>query len=209
MDAVAIGRSTRRALVAAVLLLGLAGCSQTPPGVTAEPEPSRTPAATETAPPAEPSEEPDPEPDETAPPPEPSPDPATPVTLACSSLLSAQQLYDFNPNYGAAPDYAPEAAVIGRVVGLSGTACGWMNQTSGAVIETAVARPGASQLPDMQAVAAAGTAVPEWGDGWFEVDGDVGIAQVFVDGLWLVVASTEFVEPGDASPIVEAVLGNL
>ena len=56
--------------------------------------------------------------------------------------VTADQLYAFNPNFGADPAFEPTSSdVIAVVEEDAGTACGYLNQSSGEVIEIGVATP--------------------------------------------------------------------
>ena len=141
-------RALGPALVAAASVLLLAGCSGAMPGATdpaAPPAATEPPAATATDP-AEPAEEP------------------IPFEVACDELLSADDVYAFNPNYGTDADYEPSAAGVLGVVDESGTACGLLNQTNGAVIEFGVATPPTGALETRHGDAALNShVVPTYG----------------------------------------------
>ncbi|WP_394551357.1 iron ABC transporter ATP-binding protein [Agromyces sp. MMS24-JH15] len=201
-------RRPRRPLIApvlgAVLLASaLAGCGTADPAETAEPTPDATSAAT---PGATATTDPSATPEAPAP---------TPFEIACDALLTAEQVYAFNPNVGVAPDYEPEGSTILAVVDAGGTACGWTNQTSGELIEIAVAKPGDEPLEAAaNTAAAARTAVPTYGtppavEGYFSSTGRGGTAEVITGPYWIVVESAALFEPGDAAPLIEAVMGNL
>ncbi|MEL4318915.1 iron ABC transporter ATP-binding protein [Leifsonia sp. YIM 134122] len=156
---------------------------------------------------------------------EPSTDPSptatvpagTPITIGCDELLTNDDVYAFNPNYGTAPDYTPTAdSVVAAVAADNGLACGWSNQSSGDLIEVAVAQPDADQLVTLkQNAAATMNAVPTYGtppavDGFFSQSQDTGTVQIFTEsGYWLVASSTAFFEPGDAVGIITPALSNL
>jgi hypothetical protein len=197
-------RSSRAALTWTALAVTsaalLTGCA---PG-DADPSASPSPSASATS-------EPTPAPTETAAPEETSP----PFAIACDALLTLDQLYAFNPNVSADPGYTPSSASITAVVDEGGTACGYVNQTSGEVIEVAVATPTASVLEAMAGAAAeTSTPVPTYGtppevEGYFMQSGNTGRVQVFRGPYWIVMESALLFEPGDAEPLVSAVLGNL
>ena len=189
---------------AAVVLLALAGCTPGTTGPTATNIPGETltprPTSTSTATVA---------PTSTA-------APGTPVTVTCTQLLSPQDIYDFNPNFGVAPNYAPKAGTPQKAaVDDGGIACGWSNQTSGDLIELAVSHPSAEHLTELRTQAAASlSAVPTYGtppavDGFFAQKDDAGSLQVFTDTYALVGSSTAFFEPGDAAQLVQAALSHL
>lgn len=186
------------AIIAAASVVFLGGCTaEAPrPTATAAPTASETPAATEPAP------------TETA-------EPPVPFTIECDALLTPQNVYDFNPNFGADPDYEPSAEGITGIVEEAGTACGWLNQTSGELIEVGVATPPPSALEARKNAAALdSTPVPTYGtppdvEGYFVQSDSSGEAQVFQGPYWIVIDSSSLFEPGDAQLLVTAVLGNL
>ncbi len=123
-------------------------------------------------------------------------------------------MYAFNPNYGTDPGFEATGNAAQTAVKYDGVACGWLNQTSGAVIEISVAQPNdvlQTTLVD-QALSTSKT-VPTYGtppiEGFFAVAGGVGTAQVFSGASWVTVSSTEFFEPGDVQSLVASVLSHL
>lgn len=185
--------------VAASALL-LAGCA-TPAGTDSPDSATETPQTQQA--------DPTPQPTETPPP---SEEPI-PFAIECDALVTLDQMYAFNPNYGYAPDYAPSAAHIVDATELQGTACGWLNQSSGDIIEIAVATPPPGELTSrLNAAALEAKPVPTYGtppavSGYFTSSATE--AQIFVDEYWLVLSSPAFVEPGDAQQLASAVLENL
>lgn len=178
----------------------LAGCA------SGEAEPSATPTPKPTA-----TATPTPEPTETAAPEE----PATPFAIACDALLTLDQLYAFNPNFGVDPEYSPDSATVAKVVEQGGTACGYLNQTSGDYLQIAVATPSPSGIEAMAGAAASqSTPVPTYGtppevEGYFTQAGNEGQVQLFRGPYWIVMESSLLFEPGDAEVLVSDVLGNL
>lgn len=144
-------------------------------------------------------------------------DPPTPVTLSCDQLVTPDQMYAFNPNFGATADYKPTSGTPQKqVADWKGTACAWQNQTSGEIIQIAVAKPPASQLESLKNSAiTVSQPVPTYGtppiEGYFKAGtGDkAGQAQIFSGPYWIVAESTAFFEPGDAAQLMTNVLGNL
>jgi hypothetical protein len=200
---------TLRPVVASVVLLAasaalLSGCSAGDPGATATPPPaSSAPGTTEGGQTAEP------EPTEPA-------EPPIPFAIACDALLTPDQLYAFNPNFGVDAAHTPSARPAVAVVDdHEGTACGYLNQTSGEVIEIAVATPTATAVQTLaNEAASSSTAVPTYGtppavSGYFTRSGEHGQVQVFSGPYWLVIDSTAIFEPGDAQTLVADVLANL
>nr|WP_152602296.1 iron ABC transporter ATP-binding protein [Cryobacterium roopkundense] len=183
-------------------LLVLTGCS---PAATGTPTGSATPSATASAPAS------------ATPTPTPTPEPTgTPIALTCDQLLTAQEAYDFNPNYGTAPAYEPSSgSLAATAVKYSGLACAWSNQTSGELIEIAVAQPEAALMTTLEDKAIADSqVVPTYSSspeikGYFTMEAASGQVQVFTDTYWLTLSSPAFYEPGDAQTLVAAVLAHL
>ncbi|PJJ61608.1 iron ABC transporter ATP-binding protein [Compostimonas suwonensis] len=148
--------------------------------------------------------------------PTPTEDPGIPVTIACDQLLTPDDVYAFNPNFGTQPDYAPaEGSSAAEIVAAQGLSCGWLNQTSGDTISASVGQFGDPHLESLKnTMVMESKPVPTYGDpatieGYFEVENGVGQANVFSGPYWISMSSTFFVEPGDAQPLVAAALANL
>lgn len=190
--------STSRSLIIATLVcttaLTIAGCAPTAP------EPSATP--TDSAPSATPT------PTET----EPAATEDTPVEIECSTLVSDQVIYDFNPNFGAQPDFTPAPGSDPEtILGREGVACEWVNGTSGETMIVAVANLPTSELDALKNdLIMTSNPVPTYGvEGYFQVTAGVGEAVAFSGPYWIVGESTAFFEPGDASTIMEAAIAAL
>jgi hypothetical protein len=188
-----------------LVLLALTACSTEPAkgGSTTTPSAgsTATPGATD-APGATPT--PTPTPEATG----------TPVALTCDQILTPDDVYAFNPNYGTAPDFKPTGTAAQTAVKYDGVACGWLNQTSGAIIEVSVTQPNdVLQNTLIDQALSGGQTVPTYGtppiQGFFAVAGGVGTAQVLSGTHWVSVSSTEFAEPGDAQTLVASVLSHL
>jgi len=142
-------------------------------------------------------------------------DPPTPVTLTCDQIVTPDQLYAYNPNFGVAPDYVPKAGSLEKqAADWKGAACGWSNQTSNDLIEIAVAEPPASALEGLKnAAVTSSQPVPTYGippevEGYFK-PGTAGEVQIFRGSYWIIATSPAFFEPGDAAPLMQNVLANL
>lgn len=196
-----LARPAGLAAAAAASVVLLSGCTPgspeatetaAPPTDSATPAPSGEPTAS-----AEPTEEP------------------TPFAVACDTLLTNEQMYAFNPNFGTDPGYSPSGARVVAVADEAGTACGWLNQTSGDVIEVGVATLPPEALEQRKNEAALGSnVVPTYGtppeiEGYFRQVGGSGEVQVFRGTYWIVIDSAALFEPGDAQQLVSDVLGNL
>ena len=204
----ATGRRLRAALAltgVSLALIALAGCA---PAGNSEPTASATAKPTGTAT-SEPSATA--EPTATA-----TPGPVaegTAVDKSCDQVLTADDVYDLNPNMSVDPGYSATSDVAVTATSYDGISCGWLNETSGEVIEVSVAMPNdtlANTLKD--AALAGGEIVPTYGsapdvEGYFSAA--TGTAQVFTGGYWVAVTSPDMIEPGDAERIMGTVLGNL
>ena len=142
-------------------------------------------------------------------------DPPTPVTLTCEQVLTPDQVYAYNPNYGVDPGYAPKKGSLeARIADWKGITCAWKNQTSGDVVQVAVAQPPASALEGLKnAAITSADPVPTYGvppqvEGYYK-KGTPGQVQVFRGPYWIVAESSTFFEPGDVAPIMQDVLGNI
>lgn len=190
---------TALAATTAVLLTACAS-GEPEPSASASPSPSASATAEPTASPSETAA-----PEETA----------TPFAVDCDALITLEQLYAFNPNFGVDPSYAPDAAPMTTVVEQGGTACGYLNQTSGDYLQVAVATPTAAGLEAAaNAAAEQSTPVPTYGtppdvEGYFAQSGNLGQVQLFTGPYWVVIESPLLFEPGDAEQLAAAVRGNL
>jgi hypothetical protein len=138
------------------------------------------------------------------------------VALTCDEALTQDDVYAFNPNYGTAPDFSPEAgSAAATAAEFDGFACGLMNQSSGTIISVGIAAPN-EVLRNQQydAAVAQSTPVPTYGDapaveGFFTSINGVGQAQVFTDTYWVTMNSVDFFEPGDTQGLMAAVVSHL
>lgn len=131
------------------------------------------------------------------------------MTQTCEELVTPNELFEFNQNFGPQPEYEAEpGSLAARVVELRGVACGWSNQTSNETIEIAVAHLPTSDITDLKNdLVLKSTAIPTYGDeAYFDSDSGVGTAQVFSGDYWIVARSVTFYEPGDATTLVEDVI---
>lgn len=186
-------------LIAGLGLAGLSACSSE----TTPPKHTKTPIT-------QPSTTPDSKPSST---PTATQKPWSSVTLTCGQILTLQQVYDFNPNFGTDPNYSASATGdVAKIAAGHGLTCGLLNQTSGEKIEIAVGLPPANVMTDLKNDAITNSnAVPTYNvpEGYFAASGGTGEAQAFQGGYWLVMRSTVFLEPGDAAPLMTSALGNL
>jgi len=182
------------ALLAATVML--TGC-RTPEPAPTTPAPSPSESAT---PSAEPS-------------PTDAPPSSTPVDIPCSELVTAQAMYDFNPNFSLLDSWTPNpGSAAADALAADGVACRWKNDTNGEVIDVSVASFDSATLDELaSSTYSHSTMVPTYGgdEAYFEVTDNVGEAVVFDGSYWVVATSSYFLEPGDAEPIVAAALSAL
>jgi hypothetical protein len=204
------GIRTGFALTGATLaLLALAGCA---PESGAEPSASATPSATATA-----SAEPTADATASAEPTEaPAPPPAAEgaaVDMTCDEVLTADDVYSLNPNLSPDPGYAPTSDTAVTATTYNGLSCGWLNNSSGAVLEVSIALPNETLANSLKDTAlTTGGIVPTYGsppevEGYFSAETTT--AQVFTRGYWVSFIDASMIEPGDAEPVLNSVLGNL
>jgi hypothetical protein len=186
---------------AIVVLVALAGCvptAENDPGATA----TATPGATAT-------QLPTPSPTPTATPTT-GPD-AVPLSIPCAELITPDAMYAYSPTF-ALVEAAPASGSLGaRALDYEGTACTWVNESSGNTIVISVA-----QLTDATLTAlrneldASRTPVTAFGvDGYFDIVGGAGEAQVLSGPYWLTATSPVFSEAADVQDLVEAALSAL
>lgn len=194
----------RTLAVAGTVALSLSACtgpspagpdaSTTPPGAS-----SSTPDATATATAA------------------PAPDlVSTPFTVACDDLLDAGSLSSYYPALAPVPaddvsgDESRDGDALEVVAQADGTTCTWQD-ADGATITVGVARFDDDSLNELaNDLVATSNSVPTFSvEGYFDTPGGVGTAEAFSSPAFVVARSTTFLEPGDAEPVVSAVLSAL
>jgi hypothetical protein len=128
----------------------------------------------------------------------------------CTILLTPAQVYAYNPNFVADSAYKPKAGEIPATIAANnGQTCGWLDETSGSVLEVAVATPLPSELATAKAAAAGGAPITSGGEsGYFAVHNGVGSAQFFFGSLWLDISSADFAAAADAQAIYPTVVAN-
>jgi hypothetical protein len=138
---------------------------------------------------------------------------STPVDVPCTTLVSLQTMYDFNPNFSLLGSWNPDAGTpAAEAVAARGTVCRWQNGTSGEVIDISVASFDEATLEaKATATSSSSTKVDSYGsdEAYFSSNGGIGEAVVFHGAYWVVVRSVAFFEAGDAQPIVSSVLAAL
>jgi hypothetical protein len=138
--------------------------------------------------------------------------PGTPINLSCSELVSPQAMYDFNPNFGINPTLTPAPGSQGAITAdYNGLTCIWVNESSGETITVAAADLPADLITGIaNDLLATSNSVPTYdAEGYFQLVGNVGEAEVVSGSYWVTATSTAFFEPGDAAPVIAAALSGL
>ncbi|GAB3408377.1 hypothetical protein GCM10027515_25580 [Schumannella luteola] len=187
-----MSRSLRTAALAAsagAALLLLAAC--TPAGDSdASPKPTTSRSASPSAS-SSPSGSPSPSVSPTA----------TPVDVSCSKLVSAQTVYDFNPNYVLLTKPSiPAGSAAAQAQADGGVACAWQQTTTGHVIYLSAARYPADKIEQLKAAAGPTTTAFGAGSGYWS--GTTGTA--FAGDAWIVATSVDFYEAADASTFIDS-----
>ena len=194
--------------------MALSGCVSSP-SASSSPTPHQTgdltqaPATPSSAGAASPSAPASSSPRPTATPTGPS---SIPIRVACSSLVSANTIYAYNPNFGLLSSWTPTpGSAAATALSKSGVACRWSNQTSGDTIDISAAHLDSASIESLKNQSiATGKLVPTYGDeAYFHVANGVGTAVVFQGNYWVVATSVDFLEPGDPADLIDAALSAL
>ncbi|MGM1028541.1 MAG: hypothetical protein ACQEWM_01575 [Actinomycetota bacterium] len=196
------------ALVATATALALTGCEPGALAPSVSPEPSSsaseqpTPSSSDSegegetaSPSATPTETELPESPEPIPAPTGTALPTTPPVagdISCTDVYTADQLYEFNPNFAPSSDQGSLPGAIDDVADAGGTVCAYQHVTGSDRLLIGV-------LSD-----AAGFAAPA-----FETVSDMGIATSPQDGAIIAVASQYFDTVQDAQQVIDQVADNL
>ena len=191
--------------MAVVVLLG--GCAdgdeQAEP--SASPSSSSSPSSTPSA-----AASPSPSPDSTGPAAEPDAGGETaslvgvPLGVGCDVLVSPQALYDLNPNVGTDPGFDPAARALAPVaLGLGGTACGYLNQTSGEKISVSAARVESGSVTDLSAEVTARGGGLNNGRA-FRSTASASTLEVVTGDRWIVVEAPPVFAEEDLQPLADA-----
>jgi hypothetical protein len=138
--------------------------------------------------------------------------PGTPINLSCSELVSPQDIYDFNPNFALidSAEAAPGSQAA-RALDFLGLACTWVNESSGETLTISAANLTPEALTEIgNELVSSSNSVPTYDvEGYFQLVGNVGEAEVVSGSYWVTATSTAFFEPGDAAPVIAAALSGL
>jgi len=183
------------ALVVPLILFALVGCVDAPDAIDQTPTAGYTPTPTPATPTASATPGPTSE----------------PFAIDCSDLISAAEIYEYNPNFGGVEGWVPSpGTVAGDGVAAQGTACRWQNQSSGATIDVSVAHLLGPGLSAKRAEVAASSTPAPWAiEGYFLANGGPGVAQAFTGEYWITVESTTFFAAEDVAPLIEYISGAL
>lgn len=137
----------------------------------------------------------------------------TPVTMGCDQVLTLQNVYDYNPNFGQNPSFSTPDQIT-PLTKIGGVACGWINQTSGSTFAVGIAKPDAPTTAELTSQAASTlSSTPAYGSspvqGYFGLQNGVGVAEVFSNGYQIVITSSDFGQAEDAAQLMQFVLANL
>lgn len=193
-------RTRRPVLAVTTGLIGLTLLTAcVPSGPEPEPTATTTPSATPDA--------------SSTPTPTPSPtDEIIPFTADCNALITPAVMYAFDPNLSPFGAVTPDAGTVAAdAVAAGGIACRWVHGTTGQTLDLAVAHLSASASTALKNdLVTSSNSVPTYGvEGYFRVVGGAGEAQAFPDPYWVSIVSVEFAEPGDATPLMDAVISAL
>jgi hypothetical protein len=138
------------------------------------------------------------------------------VKLTCDQVITPDQVSKLVPSVAPVSGFTPEkGSDAAKAVSYSGVACGLSNASSGNTTAVAVATPASDDLTALKNKAITGSnVVPTYGVppkvmGYFAVTAGVGVAEAFTGKYWVVAESKDYLEPGDASQVMAAVLANL
>ncbi len=136
-----------------------------------------------------------------------------PIAVGCSTLVSPQVMYDFNPNFALLPTPTLQpGSQAATVASEGGLVCQWQNTTSRDLLTVAVAELPAAELTRLKNEDFENSQmVPTYGvEGYFLSNSDnVGEAEAFDRSYWISAVSPAFLEPGDASDIIAAAISAL
>jgi hypothetical protein len=191
----ALSRVIAPAALVSIALALLAGCTpeQAGGGPSDAPSAGSTPS---TEPSAQPTDQPN----------------STPVGASCAELVPADTIYVYNPNFAPIARFTPEDGTpAASALAYQGVACRWENGTNGFDIDVSVAQLDEETLTALKNAAFEDREmVPTYGEeAYFSVESELGVAEVFQGPFWIVAQSPVFLEPGDATEIVDSVLAAL
>lgn len=130
--------------------------------------------------------------------------------IGCSDLVSDEAIYEWGSgNWAADPDYDVVAgSSAAEIVEFGGTACGWVNLTSGETLSVAVGQFTADTLTTVtEQLAAESDSVSDFGvEGYFTASAGTGKADALRGPYWVSASSTWFGAPSDAVALVQAAL---
>jgi hypothetical protein len=130
------------------------------------------------------------------------------VTISCSDLVPDSTITAFGTEFAAVDGYTPKAgSPTAEIADANGTACEWMDPSTGSTLAVAVAHPGATDLLNLKnTLVDISNSVPTYGEeAYFQLASGTGEVDAFHGKYWIVAISPDFYEPGDASAVISAV----
>ena len=137
--------------------------------------------------------------------------------FTCDTLLSLQEIFDFNPNYYLSTS-SPTAMgnELGKTAtGLKGITCEYISQSDGPPIQLSLAKIQGDGITQVKStLATSGKLTTLYGaepavSAYFSTSGDVGTVNVLVGKFWLSGSSQGFTSPEDAAKIFTPVVAKL
>lgn len=140
-----------------------------------------------------------------------------PTGYTCDTLLTLQELFDFNQNYyfDSSNKTGLGSTLSSSASSLKGITCVYSSQSDGAPIEITLAKiqtPGIDQVKADLSQSGKSTSV--YGQepsvvAYFVSSGDLGTINVLIGNFWLSAASSSFGAPEDAIKILSPVIAKL
>jgi len=141
-----------------------------------------------------------------------------PVTLGCSQLITAQEMYDYDSNYSGPEPWTPAAgSPSARALQWNGVACQWLRPVateSGSTLyelDVSVANvTDRGTQADLHTAAATGTPVAGYGDAaYFRTVNGFGELEIFKGNYWIVLTGQWVFPDHDNDPLPSDVLAAL
>lgn len=138
-----------------------------------------------------------------------------PTGFSCDSVLTLQELFDFNQNYYLSTAKTQDLGdTLGKQVSsLSGITCDYASQSDGALIQLSLVKIEGKGIDRVKSeLSSSGKSTSAYGQepktsAFFVSTGDVGTINVVIGNFWLSASSAAFTAPEDAtkflSPVIE------
>lgn len=134
-----------------------------------------------------------------------------PFSADCDQLVPPSALTGLFADFHRVGTYVPPTGSPGAaVLEAKGTVCGWQNAQNQTLMVAVAQLDAVTLLAMKNHLVTVSHWVPTYEvEGYFQVLSGVGEAQVFQDPYWIVTTSVKYAEPGEAQPVVAAVLAAL